>query len=416
MKPAGVWDREVPLEETLSLVPELRRRFGITRVGDTTWLDRTGIPTFCAVVPATDDLITVYNGKGTTREAALISAVMEAVERQMGASPGVPTFKESISQVQAFVDLDILGLREEARDLVVDCVEGLDLLSGERGPVPLAMVQCPWFGEKLFRFTDTNGLASGNTLDEAIYHALSELFERHVWSVYHARCHLVPRFFMGPGATDLALAAEIVFPTGDPSIDALCVRISEVGLRLRAFWLEEPGLPATMIASVTEPGATPPMAHIGLGCSLSPAHALARAITECIQSRVVDIQAAREDILRPNDPPGRTGEYARRLVELPRSRWYHDLPARSTRLRDIPNRSTASVGGDVQRLLASLRAIGATRALVIDISPKNAPVAVVRMVVPEIETLAIDGRIGPRILKLFDPFSVWPGRGRFLTA
>ncbi len=405
-----MWDREVPLEQTLSLVPELRKRFGITRVGDTTWLDRTGIPTFCAVVPATNDLITVYNGKGTTREAALVSAVMEAVERQMGANPGMPTFKESISQAQAFVDLDMLGLREDARDLVVDCVEGLDLLSGERGPVPLAMVQCPWFGEKLFRFTDTNGLASGNTLDEAIYHALSELFERHTWSMYHARCHLVPRFFMGPGAMDLALAAEIEFPTGDPSIDALYARISEVGLRLRAFLLDEPGLPTTMIASVMETGATPPMAHMGLGCSLSPTHALSRAITECIQSRVVDIQAAREDILRPNDPVGRTGEYARRLVDAPRNRWYHDLPGTSARLADIPEGSTTSVGAAVQGLLRAARAIGATRAIVVDISPADLPVAVVRAIVPAIETLAVNGKIGPRITELFDPFHVRTSR------
>ena len=410
MKPTGMWDREVPLEDTLALVPMLRERFGITRVGDTTWLDRTGIPTFCAVVPATEDLITVYNGKGTTREAALVGAVMEAVERQMGAAPGLPTFKESIARVCTFIDLDMLSLREEARDLVVDCVEGLDLLSGDRIPVPLAMVQCPWFGEKLFRFTDTNGLASGNTFDEAVYHALSELIERHVWSMYHAKCHLVPRFFMGPTATDLPLAAEIEFPTGNAGIDKLSARIAEVGLSLRAFWLDEPGLPATIIASVSEVDATPPMAHMGLGCSLSPAHALSRAITECIQSRVVDIQAAREDILRPDDPVGQTGEYARRLVELPRGCWYHDLPASSVRLQQIPDLSTSEVGADVKQLLRALRRMGCTRVIVIDISPKDAPVAVVRMIVPEIETLAVNGRIGPRIMELFDPFHVSESR------
>ncbi|MHB8147616.1 MAG: YcaO-like family protein, partial [Vulcanimicrobiaceae bacterium] len=110
------------------------------------------------------------------------------------------------------------------------------------------------------------------------------------------------------------------------------------------------------------------------------------------------------------DPVGRTGEYARRLVELPRNRWYHDLPATSIRLPEILDTSTAEVAGDVQSLLQAVRTIGSRRAIVVDISPTDLPVAVVRAIVPEIETLAVNGRIGPRILELFDPFHVQPSR------
>lgn len=110
-KTPGTYDRAVPFEQTLAPVPELRRRYGITRLADTTYLDRTGISTYSALVPNSPDLLGVYNGKGLTREAAMASAVMEATERQIGAA------------------------------------------------VPLAMVQCPWFGEKLFDVTSTNGLA-----------------------------------------------------------------------------------------------------------------------------------------------------------------------------------------------------------------------------------------------------------------
>ena len=409
MKATGTWDRAVPLEKTLALVPRLRERFGITRVGDTSWLDRTGIPTFCAVVPATDDLITVYNGKGLTRDAAIVSAVMEAVERQTACNPSRATFRESIARVCAFIDLEVLALRAEARELIVDCVEGVDLLTSERGPVPLAMVQCPWYGDKLFRFADTNGLASGNTLDEAIYHALCELVERHVWSMYHARCHLVPRFFMGTEASDLALAKEIRLPTGIESIDRLCEQIQAAGLELNCRWLEQPGLPTTMIATVTEHGATPPMAHMGFGCSLSPEHALSRAITEAVQSRVVDMQAAREDILRADDPPGQTGEYGRRLTSTPEGRWC-DLPGTLVDLVDIPDLLGDDIAEDVSRVLTMLSAIGAKRVVVVDISPVDVPVHVVRMIAPELETLAVNGRIGPLTLALFDPFHIQTSR------
>lgn len=406
LKANDMWDRSVPLEETFALIPQLRKRYGITRIGDTTFLDRTGIPNFCAVVPNTDDLITVYNGKGLTREAAIVSAVMEAVERQVAVRPKLPTFRESIPNVQRFIDLDVLALLPEARDLIVDCVEGTNLLTGATGPVPLALVQCPWFGDRLFRFTSTNGLASGNTLTEALYHALTELVERHTWSMYQGKCHLLPRIYFGPNAEDLPLAKMIQLPSGMPVIDELVSAVQSAGLTIRARWLEEKFLPVTMIASITESGLDMPMAHMGFGCSLNPVHALVRAITEAVQSRVVDIQAAREDILRPDDPRGIVSDHARRLKWIPRNQWYHDLPAEEAPLHCVPDESTPDVATDLQRVLAALEKIGIPQVIAVDISGRQEPVSVARVIVPEFETLALNGRIGPRIHSLFNPFSI----------
>lgn len=409
-KATQTWDRSVPFAQTLALVPRLRERFGITRVGDTTWLDRTGVPTFCAVVPATLDLISVYNGKGLTREAAMLSAVMEAVERQLGAQPPLEPFDHPIADVRAHLRLDVLELLSEI-PAIVPCVHGTDLLSGKGVVVPLAMVQCPWFGARLFRFTSTNGLASGNTLTEAIYHALCELIERHTWSLYQAACNLLPRLYQGRNAEDVALAQEVIFPTGDATIDALFEQITRVGLEVRARYLDAGSLPATMIATVTDLHADPPMAHMGLGCSLAPAHALARALTECVQSRVVDIQAAREDILRPDEPAGITGSHARRVTSLPVRQWYHDLPAASVRLTDIEDRASDDVARDLQCTLASMRDAGLAQAVVVDLSPGDIPVHVVRAIVPRCETFAINGRIGPYIREIVNPFRVRTSRG-----
>ena len=399
-----MWDRTLALEETFALVPELRKRYGITRLGDTTYLDRIGIPTFCAVAPATADLITVYNGKGVTRQAAIVSAVMEAVERQVATKTRLETFRESIPHVRRFIDLDVLGLVPEARDLVVDCVEGTNLLSGETGPVPLAMVECPWFGDRLFQFTSTNGLASGNTTTEAVYHALCELIERHTWSMYQAKCHLMPRFFLGPDAQDLPLAKMVDLRTSSSIVDDLVSAIESAGLILRARWLEDQYLPHTMIASITEPGLDMPMAHMGFGCSLNPTHALVRSITEAVQSRAVDIQAAREDILRPDDPRGVLTDHARRVTWLPKNQWYHDLPAEFVLLDAIPDVSTTDVACDLRFALQSIQNIGISQVIAIDISGDHKSVSVARVIVPEFETLALNGRIGPRVSSLFNPF------------
>jgi ribosomal protein S12 methylthiotransferase accessory factor len=405
-KTPGTYDRAVPFEQTLALVPRLRSRYGITRVPDTTYLDRTGIPTFGAMVPHSPDLLGVYNGKGMSREAAMASAVMEAAERQIGSAVRLPVFKESLAVVGERIDLDACGMREDVRDRSVECVLGTELLSGNAIPVPLAMVQCPWFGETLFNQTSTNGLASGNNLTEAIYHALCELVERHAWAIYHIRCSLAPRFFLGPQANDVGAAPEVQLPVGEPNVDHLVRDIREAGMNVRAFCLDLPPLPVTFLAAISEPNVTPPMAHMGLGCALSPAHALTRALTECVQSRVVDIQAAREDILRPDEQEGIMGSHARRLVELPEGRWFYDLPAREIAFGELPDRTTDDLAHDLRVTLDGLRAFGIPSVVAVDISPPDLPMAVVRTIVPGLETLMIDGRIGKLGRRELNPFAV----------
>jgi ribosomal protein S12 methylthiotransferase accessory factor len=406
-KSPGTYDRAQSFERTLELVPQLRARYGITRVADTTYLDRTGIPTYSALVPRSPDMLGVYNGKGMSREAAIASAVMEATERQIGAAVDLPVFRESLRVVAQRVDLESCALREDVRDLTVDCVLGTELFTGDVVPVPLAMVQCPWFGQKIFDVTTTNGLASGNNATESIYHALCELVERHTWSIFHIQSSLAPRLFMGRGAKDVALAPEVVFPTGNPDIDELVERIERSGLSVRALMLEEGPLPVTAVASIVEPGSSPPMAHIGLGCALSPAHALTRALTEVVQSRVVDIQAAREDILRVDEDAGMTGGHARRLDSLPKDQWYFDMPAnRTISLAEIPDRTTDDIAEDLRLTLDAFRAYGLQTAVAVELAPRDLPISVVRAIVPGLETYLFTGKIGPRGRALLNPFAV----------
>ncbi|GAC1653110.1 MAG: YcaO-related McrA-glycine thioamidation protein [Vulcanimicrobiaceae bacterium] len=405
-KAPGLPDRCVPLERTLQLLPHLRERFGITRVADTTYLDRTGIPTFSAVVPRSPDLISVYNGKGSSRESALCSAVMEAVERQCAAAAPLLVFERTLREVKQHLDLDILGVLPLSPDEPLVCTSATDLLTQTAIAVPLAMVQCPWFGTKLFTSTSTNGLAAGNTLTEAVYHALCELIERHVWSMYHARSHLLPRVFFGEGARDFGFAREVVFPTGFAQADALAAATGRAGLELRVLYLPEHLMPATMAATVLEPGADPPMTHMGFGASLSPGHALVRAMTEAVQSRVVDIQGAREDVVRADAPPGLMADHGRRATSLPYGRWYFDVPCEPVAFAGIPDAASDDLRQDVDMLLQFLREFRASRVAVVDLSPPDVPVHVVRAIVPELETTLIDGRIGPRMADLVNPFKV----------
>lgn len=399
-----MFDRSVPLQQTLALVPELKRNFGITRVGETTYLDRTFIPTYCAIVPKSPDVLSVYNGKGTTREAAMVSAVMEAVERQVGAAPRVATYKCRIEEVCQTLDLESLGLFSEASGMAVDCAAGVKLSTGEDVPVPMALIQCPWEGVQLFPTQSASGLASGNTPTEALYHALMELIERHVYSLAIVRSEIAPRYYGGPDATDTVHYRALQFPTGDDDLDELVERIVSAGLHMRVMMLCEADLPIVAVATIVEPGSHPAMAHQGMGCSLSPRHAAARAVTEAVQSRVVDIQAARDDILRSDDPSEGYAEHTRRPSAIPRGRWFLDLPADKVSLSDLESRSSSDIATDVRTAIALLCDAGHDSVVYIDLSPEDCPVSVVRVIAPSLEDTYPTGRIGPEALRLLHPF------------
>lgn len=405
-KATGSYDRCVDPARTASLFAQIRARFKITRIADATRLDRSGVPTICAVVPQSPDLLSVYNGKGLTLEAARCSAVMEAFERQMGAAPPVQTFDLPVCELAEHLDLRALGLRESMWERVAAATWGSDLLTGERVAVPMALVQCPWFGDRLFKVTSTNGLASGNNLTEAIYHALCELIERHVWSLYHTRSNLIPQAFFGTDARDVGVAREVMFPTGNAPLDELYGRVSASGLRVRVLYLREGALPAVMVATTLEDTGSGPAQHMGFGSSLSPAHAATRALTEAVQSRIVDIQGAREDIVREDDPKTKLLDHARRTSSLPYGRWYFDAPARPIRLDAIEDRASDDLAADLRLVIETLRRSNAGPIAVVDLSPADLPLHVVRVVAPGLESFVVDGRIGAGMKKLLNPFRV----------
>jgi ribosomal protein S12 methylthiotransferase accessory factor YcaO len=189
--------RAVPPKETCARVDPKLPVAGVTRVADITGLDRIGIPVFSSIRPTAEGgAISVYNGKGTTAAEAKVSAMMEAVER----------YSAEVGDQELRVD-SYAGLREHGhghenvlnpRELIlpdyvrdveavrIPWVEGYDLMNDEAIYVPANAVFHPlparYDKVRLFR-TNTNGLAGGNELEEAIFHGLAEVIERDAWSL-----------------------------------------------------------------------------------------------------------------------------------------------------------------------------------------------------------------------------------------
>jgi len=126
------------------------------------------------------------NGKGHTREQALASGLMELVERyscfkHLQNKHRVSSWNEmrdnpfTMDDFYAqFIDGRIRIDRQKLRAAQIRWVEA-NTLQGEKVYLPMDLIQ--------FVLQGTNGMAAGNTFEEALVHALCEVVERHCLTV-----------------------------------------------------------------------------------------------------------------------------------------------------------------------------------------------------------------------------------------
>ena len=187
--------RTIPPEETLKKVIPLLEKAGMDPLEDITDRDNLGIPVYSVYRKKTaKGTFGNYNGKGATPEQAKASAVMEAMERysaeqresdevaygtmQQIRDSGMPY----VEPADLILPARIMGMLESAEIAWTSCY---DILRGEDVWVPACAVFYPYYPDgdlQLFRF-HTNGIASGNTIEEAILHAMFEVIERDAWSI-----------------------------------------------------------------------------------------------------------------------------------------------------------------------------------------------------------------------------------------
>ena len=361
-------------EETLRRIAPHLAQIGITRVCDLTGLDRIGIPVVQAVRPGGLSL-SVAQGKGLTPAAARASAVMEAAEGWHAERIGLPRCTGPLREALGGLPADWLPGGGAQVGAVATLVAGWDLATGAEAWLPLDLVHKDYTApvEVAGLCRSTNGLASGNTWDEALASALHEVIERDAMAL-HA---LAPRDVRARRRVDPAtLAAR------HPDLAWLIERIAAAGLHL---WLHDitsdVGVPAIRaeIGSVwLGRGAGRPRRRIsaGAGCHLDPVTAAIRAITEAAQSRLTDIAGSRDDLAQSYYRPAPAGNLDAFLAHA-EDRLDHPAAA-----FDHPDASGASADCDVAHLVRLLVDAGLPRLLCCDLSRPDLPIHVARVVVP----------------------------------
>jgi ribosomal protein S12 methylthiotransferase accessory factor len=367
-------------------------RFGISRVADITGLDRIGIPVMAAYRPDAWSLA-VSMGKGATPDAARASALMESIELWHAERPTLDLVWGTAADLGAdhrLVDWAGLALAPGGGfdpSVATSWARATSLVDGDPVLVPYEAVHTEGRdpeppGSGWFACT-SNGLASGNTVTEALVHALCEVVERDAATLFRLAGDPSPR------AVDVATVT-------DPSCRGLLARVDAAGLAVIVHDItSDVGVPAVS-CTLFEPGPDSRQvvyASTGMGCHPAPAVALSRAVTEAAQSRLTLISGARDDMFRARyEPPADAEARAGALV----AQW--EAARQGPRsFADLPDVAGATIEDDLDTVVGALAARGLHPCWV-DLGRPDVGIPVVRAVVPGLEHLTeVDGYApGPR--------------------
>ena len=408
------------VKDTLDEVVPICKKIGVTRLSDITYLDKLYIPNYSSVLPGTDDTIWVYGGKGPTRVHAKASALMEAIERYSSfystyanslIQGNYSQLSRSYSKVLHPDEVVEPVIQRHDDNSIMDFILGFDIMKNEDVLVPVQLALSRYTAEppsvNPFPYSHTNGLASGNVLEEAIYHGLCEVIERDAVSIADLSSSFIPYTILQNIGNSLGGADNQGYPViqipeekfvDDPNIfpdvdisevakeseqiDFLVKKFDNAGIPLlvKDITQEDIGIPTFVVSSVE--WITPDYGYFakGYGASTDARIALTRAITEASQTRAVNIQGARDDLkkiqYREND-------------EIYRRKWQFMPSSLTAKFSEIKTYSNRDILDEIRVILAHLKKAGLKRVIVVNLTNPNTRIPVVRVIVPGLETFEV---------------------------
>lgn len=381
--------RTILPKDTLDRVMPLLPKAGMKDLEDITQVDNIGIPVYSISRPgASQGAVNNYNGKGPTPEQAMASAVMEAMERYSaerqdrdqviyGTVREAADVGPTLDPKEMIIPMRFLHYIDDA---VLGWCTGYDLFKGEEVWVPANAVYHPYFADgdmQIFRY-HTNGIAAGNTIEEAILHALLELVERDAWSIFEFRELPAPDVVVEEGSICHQLIGKF--------------RQGGVEIHLKDLTTDI-GIPTIGAAADDVATKDPELLSIGVGTHLNPEIAAVRAITEAAQSRTTHKHGvkANAQLQKKNRELG----YER--IKKANRIWFDDSE-KKVMLSGMKRLDTDYVLDDIEVVLGRLVECGFDRAVAVDLTREEVGVPVVRMIVPGLEVYTMDPeREGPRL-------------------
>lgn len=289
------------LGETWRLAQLAGARAGVTRLADITGLGGLGLPVFQAVRPMARSL-TVSQGKGASPLAAKVAALLEASELAAAEALARPEVEQPLAALPAAALRCWSGTGEPltidlSPELPRPWVGGRVLGTGEPMPMPWDLLSLDFTRAPLEYAANSDGLATGNSREEAIFAALCELLEYHCVAEFEGLPPLQRRARQVRAAsiTDPELRREMAKVTAAGFTPCLWSIGAQRGVPVISCELfgPEPALEA-----MTPTG--------GSACHPDPAGAALGALREAVQGRATLVAGARDDIVPGHYSSGRS--------------------------------------------------------------------------------------------------------------
>lgn len=404
-----------PVEETLAKVLPLTKEIGVTRIADITDMDRLRIPNYSAVLPGTEDYIWVYSGKGPTKNHAKASVMMESIERYSSLPSNYEgtilkgTYKELSKSYNVLKYDDVIEpLSFQLNDeMIMDYCIGYDLLNHKDilVPAPLVVFRYSPVPPSInpYSFFHTNGLASGNVMEEAVCHALCEVIERDAVSIaefsssafqYHVLKTIENEFLKNGFVGIKSLNSRDFIDDNSlyPDIDLNKVDYPPAKKLIRQFKkchislivkdvTSEIRIPTFIASSVEWVNHDYGYLVEGHGTHPDSRIALMRAITEVSQSRAANIQGSRDDLRKMKYDPQNSDEH--------RS-WQFMASKNKKNFSEVSSFYHDDILDDIKLILGNLKDRGFKNAIVVNMTNSKLKIPVVRAIVPGLETFKIN--------------------------
>ena len=385
-------------KETIEINEGKLRTAGITRLTEITDLDRVKIPVFSAIRPtAQSGGVSVYAGKGATVEQAKASAMMEGFERYSAERQDkdsertfVDTYnniKKGLSNVDNALDPKDLLLpknygNENVENSRLEWIEAEDIISEESIYVPSNAVFHPYIPTRevspspiaIFK-GNTNGLASGNIIEESVLHGIFEVVERDAWSIFE----LTKR-------NKKEISQDTI---ENDTINELLEKFHNQGIDIKLMDITADLKITTVAASADDTVLKDPaLLTLGVGTHLNPEVAVIRALTEVAQSRATQIHGTREDTIRAD------------FMRKSGYRHYFQKEEETINLGDIEDKSSHSIKRDIETSIEEVRKAGFNQILYTDLTREEIGINVARVIIPKAELYSLDEeRLGTRALE-----------------
>lgn len=388
--------RVIAPKKTIEINEDKLKTAGITRIADITDLDRIGLPVYTAIRPTAEyGGVSVYGGKGISKDHAKASAMMEGFERysaeRQESDEIIISSANEISTKGDYINPKSLNLpkefeKKDISDIRLEWSMAHDLITDNDYYIPTNAIYHPYTHdnnvESLFK-SNTNGLASGNILEEAILHGIFEVIERDAWSIFELTHKNYSQIDLD------TIESETINETIEKFTS------NGINIKLMDFTadIDVPTIAASADDTVTRDAG---LLTLGIGTHLDPEVAILRALTEVAQSRATQINGAREDTVRADFAREAGYERMKRI-----NKYYFKQEEEQISLSDIENKSTTSINEDLEIVKNELTSNEIKHVLYHDLTRPELDVSVVRVVIPEMELYALDqSRAGYRFLRV----------------